>query len=143
VSDVLVIGGGVIGCGIAHALTTRGADVTVIDPRSVGDGASRASAGMLAPFSEGRHDPACRSGRPEPRAIRRSPAVRWSRGTERSLYARPDRFDVALDDPRARGSSPTRAAVLIARDGIVCELLDRTSVARTPSPAVPTAVAWA
>lgn len=55
-SDVLVIGGGIIGCGVAAALTTRGASVTLVEPRSVGDGASRASAGMLAPFSEGRHD---------------------------------------------------------------------------------------
>jgi glycine oxidase len=57
VTDVLVIGGGVIGCAIAHRLATRGVSVAVVDPRSPGQGASRASAGMLAPFTEGRHDP--------------------------------------------------------------------------------------
>ncbi len=56
-SDVLVIGGGVIGCAIAHRLAARGAHVTVVDPRAPGQGASRASAGMLAPFTEGRRDP--------------------------------------------------------------------------------------
>ena len=57
-SDVLVIGGGVIGCGIAHRLAVRGAAVTVVDPRVPGQGASRASAGMLAPYTEGRRDAA-------------------------------------------------------------------------------------
>jgi glycine oxidase len=57
VTDVLVIGGGVIGCAIAHRLASRGASVGVVDPRAPGQGASRASAGMLAPFTEGRHDP--------------------------------------------------------------------------------------
>jgi glycine oxidase len=56
VTDVLVIGGGVIGCAIAHRLATREASVVIVDPRSPGQGASRASAGMLAPFTEGRHD---------------------------------------------------------------------------------------
>ena len=56
--DVLVIGGGVIGCAVAHRLAARGAGVTVVDPRVPGQGASRASAGMLAPFTEGRRDAA-------------------------------------------------------------------------------------
>lgn len=55
-SDVLVIGGGVIGCGVARELARRGAEVSLIDPREIGHGASRASAGMLAPYTEGRHD---------------------------------------------------------------------------------------
>jgi glycine oxidase len=57
VTDVLVIGGGVIGCAIAHRLASRGASVVIVDSRAPGQGASRASAGMLAPFTEGRHDP--------------------------------------------------------------------------------------
>lgn len=58
VEHVLVIGGGIIGCGIARALSLRGHAVTLVDPRAIGQGASRASAGMLAPFTEGQHDPA-------------------------------------------------------------------------------------
>lgn len=50
---VVVVGAGVIGCAIAHELSVRGAQVRVIDPRPVGGGATHASAGMLAPYSEG------------------------------------------------------------------------------------------
>jgi glycine oxidase len=57
VSDVVVIGGGVIGCAVAYELSRRGAGVTLVEPRAIGAGASQASAGMLAPFHEGRHDP--------------------------------------------------------------------------------------
>ena len=52
---VVVLGAGVIGAAIAEALARRKADVTVLDMRSVGRGASQASAGMLAPWVEGRH----------------------------------------------------------------------------------------
>jgi glycine oxidase len=56
VADVLILGAGIIGCAVADTLARRGARVRVIDPRGVGLGASQASAGMLAPFTEGRHD---------------------------------------------------------------------------------------
>ena len=55
--DVIVVGAGIIGCAVAEALTRRGAQVEVVDPRGIGDGATQASAGMLAPHSEGKHDP--------------------------------------------------------------------------------------
>lgn len=50
--QVAVVGAGIIGCAIAHELATRGADVTVFDRRGVARGASRASAGVLAPWIE-------------------------------------------------------------------------------------------
>jgi glycine oxidase len=53
---VIVIGAGVIGCAAAHELAVRGARVRVIDPRPIGGGATHASAGMLAPYSEGHHE---------------------------------------------------------------------------------------
>ena len=49
---VVVVGAGVIGSSIAQALAQGGADVTVIDMRSAGRGASQASAGVLAPYTE-------------------------------------------------------------------------------------------
>ncbi len=55
VVKVVVIGGGVIGYSVAHALAGRVADVQVVDMRGPGCGATQASAGMLAPFIEG-HD---------------------------------------------------------------------------------------
>jgi glycine oxidase len=48
----LVVGAGIIGCSIAYELSSRGADCTLIDGRPVGGGATRASAGMLAPYVE-------------------------------------------------------------------------------------------
>lgn len=54
-ADVLVIGAGVIGCTIAFELAAAGRRVRVLDGRPPGDGASRASAGVLAPYVEG-HD---------------------------------------------------------------------------------------
>ncbi len=53
---ILVLGSGVIGASVAYALASRGADVTVLDMRSAGRGASQASAGILAPFTEAKPD---------------------------------------------------------------------------------------
>jgi glycine oxidase len=55
--DVLVVGGGIIGCAAADALSSRGASVRVLDPRPLGGGATQASGGMLAPYVEGAHAP--------------------------------------------------------------------------------------
>jgi glycine oxidase len=49
---VLVVGAGVIGVAVAEALAAGGAEVTVIEMRSPGRGASQASAGVLAPYTE-------------------------------------------------------------------------------------------
>src|SRR5215471_13759429 len=50
--DVIVVGGGVIGLSIAHAIATDGKSVMVLDPGQSSDAASWAAAGMLAPQSE-------------------------------------------------------------------------------------------
>jgi glycine oxidase len=55
---VVIVGAGVVGASIAFELASRGADVTVLDMRSAGRGASQASAGILAPFSEADRDSA-------------------------------------------------------------------------------------
>jgi glycine oxidase len=49
--DVLIVGGGLIGLGIAWRAAGRGLRVTVVDP-DPGSGASRVAAGMLAPVTE-------------------------------------------------------------------------------------------
>jgi glycine oxidase len=126
VSDVLVIGGGVIGCGIARALAARGAAVTLIDPRSVGDGASRASAGMLAPFSEGRHDATlqalgARSLSGYDALVRALAEEGWD-----VPYARAGSIDVAFDADGATALDEVASA--LARDRIACELLDRSTL---------------
>jgi len=50
--DVIVIGAGLIGLGIARELRARGAEVTVVDRDEPAAAASWAAAGMLAPFTE-------------------------------------------------------------------------------------------
>lgn len=52
VADVVVIGGGLIGCAVAGELARRGLQVTVVEEREPGFGASGAAAGMLSPLSE-------------------------------------------------------------------------------------------
>ncbi len=51
--NVLVIGAGIIGCAVGHELAARGATVRIVDMRDVGEGATRASAGVLCPHIEG------------------------------------------------------------------------------------------
>jgi len=50
-SDAVVVGGGVIGLGIAWRAARAGLAVTVVD-ETPGRGASWAAAGMLAPVTE-------------------------------------------------------------------------------------------
>jgi len=51
-SDIVVIGAGIVGCAIASELAGRGASVSILDGRVPGAGATQASGGMLAPYSE-------------------------------------------------------------------------------------------
>lgn len=51
-SDVVVIGGGIIGLSVAWQLARDGVTVTLLERGQVGDGATNASAGMLAPLAE-------------------------------------------------------------------------------------------
>ena len=59
---VTIVGGGIIGCAVAHALASRGADVSIVDMRGAGKGATQASAGILAPYIEGHIDALLRLG---------------------------------------------------------------------------------
>lgn len=59
--SVIVVGAGVIGCAVAHRLAAAGARVQVLETRSPGQGATRASAGVLAPYIEGHGSEALRA----------------------------------------------------------------------------------
>ncbi|WP_051287051.1 glycine oxidase ThiO [Paenibacillus taiwanensis] len=50
--DLIVVGGGVIGCAIAYEAALTGMQVIVLERDRIGYGASRAAAGMLAPVAE-------------------------------------------------------------------------------------------
>jgi glycine oxidase len=58
--SVIVVGAGVIGCAVAYELAKAGARVQVLEPRAPGQGATRASAGVLCPYI----DPSTSSGSP-------------------------------------------------------------------------------
>ena len=49
-TDIIIIGGGVIGCAIAYNLRKSGTDVTVVERGEIGGQASSAAAGLLAPL---------------------------------------------------------------------------------------------
>ncbi|MFH1754221.1 MAG: glycine oxidase ThiO [Candidatus Latescibacterota bacterium] len=51
-APIVIIGGGIIGLGIAWQLSRRGAPVTLFERDTVGRAASWSAAGMLAPLSE-------------------------------------------------------------------------------------------
>ena len=53
---ITIVGAGIIGYAVAYELASRGAEVRLIDPRGRGQGATRASGGILAPHIEG-HSP--------------------------------------------------------------------------------------
>jgi glycine oxidase len=48
--DVLIIGGGIIGCAIAYFLRKQGVDVIILEKGEIGAQASSAAAGLLAPI---------------------------------------------------------------------------------------------
>src|SRR3990172_11237239 len=48
-ADVVIVGGGVVGCAAAYYLTKAGAGVALLEKGEVGGAASGAAAGMLVP----------------------------------------------------------------------------------------------
>lgn len=47
--DILIIGGGIIGCNLGRELALQGAQVVVVERATAGDAASSAAAGLLSP----------------------------------------------------------------------------------------------
>jgi D-amino-acid dehydrogenase len=76
---VVVIGGGVIGLASAYQLVRDGAEVTLIDARETGRGASEVNAGWVCPAESG----------PVPAPGMISQALRWMLRRDSPLYVRP------------------------------------------------------
>jgi glycine oxidase len=138
-AEILVIGGGIIGCAVAGELTGRGARVHVLDSRSVGQGATQASAGMLAPYTE-----AHESGPLLDLLVRsldlydgwiEDVRARSGRSVE---YRRSGSLEVALDSEAAAHLERTGAAVGADR----CTWLDSAG-ARQLEPVLPEAIVGA
>ena len=56
--DVVIVGGGIIGCSIAYHLSLAGVGVLLLERERLAAGASGVAAGMLAPQAEAAHDDA-------------------------------------------------------------------------------------
>src|SRR5215471_2972651 len=96
---VVVIGAGVVGAAVAEELAVRGAEVTVLDMRSPGRGASQASAGALVPYIEAHEDTPLLSLGTRSLGMYDAFVERVvSRSGLRVEYSRPGTIDVGLDD---------------------------------------------
>ena len=132
---IVVVGAGIIGCALAYELAARGAAVRVVDSRGAGEGATRASAGTLAPYIEG-HSAALRTlgVRGLDLFDRFVERVHGDSG-EPIEYARAGSLQVALNDDEAADLLATASA--LAAEGVAHQLLDAEGV-RNLEPALRT-----
>jgi glycine oxidase len=119
----VVIGAGVIGCAVADELARRGASVLLVDARGVGQGATQASAGVLAPYIKGI--------RPGPlQALAARSLADYDRFIDRVAdssgatihYVRPGSITVATAEESADDLRDWAGALATA--GVRCSLLD-------------------
>jgi glycine oxidase len=126
--NITVVGAGVVGCAIAHELASRGARVRLIDSRGVARGATRASAGILAPQIEG-HIPQLRSLAACSLAMYDDFIRRVASDSRRSIeYHRKGTLQVALDD--AEAIVLLKDAEALAANGVECHMLDAAAARR-------------
>jgi len=111
------VGAGIVGCTVAHQLTRSGARVQVIETRQPGQGATRASAGILAPYIEGHESAALRSlgGRSLNLYDDFIARLRADSGHD-VIYQRNGTFEMALDDAGAERLRALLASLL--REGV-------------------------
>ena len=125
--EVIIIGAGVIGCACAFELAAAGARVSVFDARRVGQGASQASAGVLAPYIEGHESSPLRE------LGRRSLDLyddfiarlrEWSGLTVQ--YTRGGTLEIALEDDHARNLQ--RSCESLRQEGVAARWLNEREV---------------
>jgi glycine oxidase len=134
----VILGAGIIGVSIADLLARAGAEVTVLDRRGPGRGASQASAGILAPYTEaGSGNPLLPFGVRSLAMFDEFVAEASARSGIRVEYARTGTLEVAQDADGARhlrASSSWLAATGIAADWI--EPADLAGIEPTVTPDV-------
>lgn len=120
--NIVIVGAGIVGCAVAYELASRGAHVRVVDERGVGRGATRASAGMLAPYIEG-HFEALRTLGARSLALYDEFVSRAAADAGAAVeYERSGSLHVAVDDSDQAVLAQTAADLRSA--GIAHELLD-------------------
>src|SRR5262249_40915114 len=133
VAEVVIQGAGIIGCAVAYELARRGARVTVIESREPGQGATQASAEILAPFMEALADTPLQRLCVESLGLYESfvNRVRTTSGIDVE-YRRTGSLEVALDEAEAKQLDIASKA--LAAKGIQAELLDAgAALSRDPS----------
>ena len=118
--DVAIVGAGIIGCAIAEDLARRGYRVEVFDAGQVGAGATKATAGVLAPFIEAPSAGTLQSLAVESLAMYDSFVSQAQRASELDIeYRRCGTFEVATSpeaEERLRGvADSARGAQLTAQ----------------------------
>ncbi len=128
-----MIGAGVVGCAVAHELAARGATVRLLDMRDVGQGATRASAGVLCPYIEAYAAPLLQLGT-RSLAMYDEFIARVSHDARQPIeYRRSGTLEVALSDDEA--ARLRAVAALHERAGIEHRYLDARE-ARALEPAL-------
>lgn len=126
------MGAGIVGCAIAHELASRGAQVTVVDQRGTGQGATRASAGMLAPYIEG-HLPGLRELCVRSLSLYDGLVDRLRAETDQPLeYERNGTLQLARGD--AEAAQLREEAHQLCSAGVHADVLSRADVLRFVSP---------
>lgn len=136
-----MIGAGIIGCAVACELGRRGAAVRVLESRDVGGGATQASAGILAPYTE--------ADRPGPlRTLCAEGLGLWDDFVARAvadsgrevLYERTGTLEVVTDEASLHRLE--RSGRTLAAAGVECRLLTARE-ARAAEPSLGAAVTGA
>jgi glycine oxidase len=132
-ADAIVVGGGIVGVATAGELARRGARVTLLEARDLGVGATQASAGMLAPFTEATPGSVLSALCAEGLDVYDAAVARARRDSGLDFeYARTGTLEVALDAVTAAHFAATAAA--LAAQGVDAELRDGpATLAREPA----------
>ncbi len=124
--NVVVVGAGVIGYAVAYELAARGAQVRIVDSRGQGQGATRASAGILAPYIEGHSSALLQLGIA---SLNQYEGFLTRLAADARLdveYRRTGTLQVALDDDEAR--TLETQATRLAGAGVAHSLVSATGI---------------
>ncbi|MDH4062810.1 MAG: glycine oxidase ThiO [Acidobacteriota bacterium] len=115
--SAIVIGAGVVGATIARELSSAGVQVRLLDARTPGGGATRASAGILAPYVEGHASSPLRELGRQSLDLYDEFIIRLRRDSHRDIvYERSGTLEVALTQEEAERLSA--ASATLWREGV-------------------------
>jgi len=135
--SVIVVGAGVVGCTVAYELAKAGARVQVLETRAPGQGATRASAGILAPFIEGHGSPLLRELGKRSLDLYDGFMARLREDGAEVVYQRTGTFELAFSDEDATRLHAVAAALI--EQGIASAWVDPSSFADVEPLASPAA----